>query len=393
MKNKSFISVLCAVHAFCILLLCGILPASAEAEQSPEILKYTVSGGEVELVNVNPDTEGDYVIPEFLSDYPVTSIGFWAFENCKKITSVSIPGSVKSIESGAFYGCSSLENVSFAQNSSLSEIYPMAFAGCVSLKSITIPENVEVIADRTFSGCSNLRDVDFSDNIIRIERGAFSGTGLEEDESNRIDGVLYHNNCLIEVNSEFSGNLSVKPGTRLIAEDAFWYCSKITSVNLPESLTADLCDCLSCQDCTSLKTITVDENNPEYCSEDGVLFSKDKTELITYPLGRTDLTYTVSDGVNRLSSYSFYCCESLMILNIPETVQEIHTDFIGCDNLKIINFDGSLEQWKDANSYSNPNINRFVSVFCRESSVIENIKYNFTNFIIFITRTLFRRYY
>ena len=52
---------------------------------------------------------GEVVIPESVeyngNTYPVTSIGYEAFYNCSRLTSVTIPNSVTSIESSAFYGC------------------------------------------------------------------------------------------------------------------------------------------------------------------------------------------------------------------------------------------------------------------------------------------------
>ena len=103
---------------------------------------YTVSNGEVSLglrrfssgQAVPTSTTGPISIPSSLGGFPVTRIGFFAFRECRGLTSVTIPNSVTEIES-------------------------MAFDSCTGLTSITIPDSVTNIGDNVFSGCSGLQSV------------------------------------------------------------------------------------------------------------------------------------------------------------------------------------------------------------------------------------------
>ena len=77
-------------------------------------------------------------------------------------------------------------------------------------------------------------------------------------------------------------------------------------------------------ECTSLINVTVDKNNKNYYSSpDGVLFNKDKTELISYPSGKQETSYIIPNGVISIGIYALSNCTSLTNVKIPETVTSI----------------------------------------------------------------------
>jgi hypothetical protein len=92
------------------------------------------------------DENGHAVIPE-----GTTEIIEMAFEDCKNLVSVEIPGSVRVINYGAFYGCTGLTSVIIPEG--VEEIYDCAFKGCTSLTSVTLQKSIKQVSFDAFDGC------------------------------------------------------------------------------------------------------------------------------------------------------------------------------------------------------------------------------------------------
>ena len=257
----------------------------------------------------------------------VTSIGNWVFRDCTSLTSVAIPTSVTSIGDGVFYCCESLTSIEVSNNNenysstdgvlfnknkselitypagktdseyaipnSVTSIGSYAFFDCESLTSVTIPNSVTNIGVYAFYGCKSLTSVTIPDSVISIGDYAFS------------------------------------------------YCESLTSVTIPNSVTSICSDAFS--DCTSLKSIEVSDNNKNYSSVDGVLFNKDKTELIKYPSSKTDNTYEIPDSVTSIGAYAFQDCSRLTSVTIPNSVTSIgYGAFLGCSSLTSVTIPDSV---------------------------------------------------
>ena len=96
----------------------------------------------------------EVVVPESIS-----TIGDYQFEGYTSLTSITIHSGVTSIGSSAFWDCSNLESVTFADGSQLTSIGGDAFRNCSSLTSIEIPAGVTSIGSWAFSRCSNLETI------------------------------------------------------------------------------------------------------------------------------------------------------------------------------------------------------------------------------------------
>ena len=211
----------------------------------------------------------------------VTSIGSYAFYYCAGLTSITIPDSVTSIGYGAFYNTGYYNDELNWENDvlyignwlikarrSISGSYEIrketvgvgseAFYGCTGLTNVTIPAGVRSIDDSAFTDCEGLTSITIPDSVTSIGYSAFYNTGYYNDELNWEDGVLYIGNWLIAAKEDVSGSYEIKQGTVAIADVAFLFRSELTSVTIPDSVTSigNYAFCF----CTGLTTITIPES-------------------------------------------------------------------------------------------------------------------------------------
>ena len=134
-----------------------------------------------------------------------------------------------------------------------------------------------------------------------------------------------------------------KPVTS-IGDWAFYGCTKLTRVTIPDSVTGIGYAALS--KCSSLTSIDVGEANTEYLSEDGVLFDKNKTVLIHFPAGKSG-HYTIPDGVTSIGDHAFIQCARLTSVTIPDSVTSIGAlAFRDCYGLKSVRIPDSITKIK-----------------------------------------------
>ncbi len=252
--------------------------------------------------------KGAYTIPD-----SVTSIGKRAFSDCAGLTDVTIPDSVTSIGDGAFVDCIELKNVTIPD--SVTSIGEEVFFGCTGLTSVTIPDSVTDIGSSAFYGCTGLTSVIIPGSVTKIEAFLFSEcTGLT--------------------------SVTIPDSVTSIGYYAFKDCTGLTSVTIPDSVTSISDDTFS--GCTGLAVINVDKNNESYTSEDGVLFDKNKTNLIIYPVGKKG-AYTIPDSVTEIGSSAFDGCIGLTSVTIPDSVTSIgYGAFFGCTGLTDVTIPDSV---------------------------------------------------
>lgn len=256
----------------------------------------------------------------------VTSIGNYAFYNCTSLTSISIPDSVKSIEDKAFYNCISLANIELPN--SITSIGSWAFYKCTSLTSIEVPDSVTSIDASAFSNCTSLTSITIPDGVTSIEDYTFSNcTSLTS---------ITIPNSVTSIGSwafQYSGltSITVPEGVTSLKDHAFGD-SNLTSITIPSSVTSIGYNIFN--RCKSLISINVDENNANYCSVDDVMFNKDMTTLIRYPIKKSATSYTIPSSVTSIGSQAFSGCTGLTSITIPSSVTSIENyAFQSCTGL------------------------------------------------------------
>lgn len=198
----------------------------------------------------------------------VTSIGSSAFYACNSLTSITIPNSVTSIGSGAFSDCSGL--ISITIPNSVTNIGNDAFGNCSGLISITIPNSVTSIENGTFVGCSGLTSIMIPNSVTNIGNDAFG-------------------NC-----SSLT-SITIPNSVISIGSYAFYGCCGLTSITIPNSVTSIGNGTFG--GCSGLTSIFSKIENPFSINEN--VFPKEAYSATLYvPFGSKD-KYMATAGWNQ----------------------------------------------------------------------------------------------
>ena len=287
-------------------------------------------------------TEASYTIPN-----GVTTIGRLAFEYSSNLTGVTIPNSIKSIGGHAFINCSSLTNVTIPN--SVTSIGAYAFENCSNLKNAAIGNGVESIGEWAFFGCENLASIAIPDKVTQIKECTFyCCKGLTDVTiGNGVKSIGSH----AFASCSSLTNVTLSESVTSIEERAFFGCSILANVTIPGSVASIGEDAF--QNCRELARIDVEKDNAFYCSADGILFNKEKTTLINYPVKRAASAYTIPNGVVNIGVRTFSGCEKLTGITIPDSVTSIGEEaFSSCSNLTSVTIPNGVTSVGDSVFYN-----------------------------------------
>lgn len=269
----------------------------------------------------------------------IEQAGYPAFYACKNLTSVIIPDSVTSISHNAFSECTNLSSITIPDG--VTEVGWGIFKNCANLSSINIPACVTSIVPDELTGCLSLTELTVSPN-----------------------NSVYHSvgNCIIETASKMlvrGCDTSIIPtdGSVIsIADMAFLYAN-FTSINIPNSVTSLGHGVFS--NCDNLSNVIFEENCKLTTISRSTFSSCDNLIDITLP-----------DGITSILAYAFNF-SGLNNITIPSTVNNI--DFLAfgdCENLKTINFKGTVSQWNAITKHEDWKVHTpAIQVLCSDGEV------------------------
>jgi hypothetical protein len=353
------------------------------------ITKYTGAGGAViipSIIDGMPvvaikDSAFDHCSSLTSVSIPnsVTSIGSAAFGSCSGLTSVTIPNSVTSIGPAVFAECIALTSVTIGN--SINHISLAAFAGCTALTSITIPGSVTHISDGAFLNCSSLTSAYFLGNVPSLMGGdVFDGcasnfsicytagatgfttptwcpAGTNDCYPAAVCGVPTTTTTqpttttTINQSSDFiytvsggtvtitgyncsSGNTAVVIPAEIdsmpvvsIGDNAFNYCTSLTSVIIPDSVTS--IGSAAFGGCSGLTSVVIPNS---------------VTSIGSSAFGECSglTSVTIGNSVTSIGWMAFSDCYGLTSVTIPGSVTRIGFGaFYGCSSLASAYFSGN----------------------------------------------------
>ena len=321
-------------------------------------------------------------IPETYNGKTITRISAWAFKDCTGITSVSVPSGVTVIDTGAFYGCSSLNELTVAAGNkvyrsegnciisivtqelmigckgsvipekNVKSIANYAFYGCTGLENINIPQNITEIGVSSFEDCVSLTEITFPETLTEIKSSAFERcealesitfTSKEKSKSAVIGSSAFEG-CE-SLNSIVFNNAVEKIGIQ-----AFYDCTSLVEVTVPDAVKEIGESAFG--GCGSLEKITVPfvgKNNYEnYHNENyhnlGYIFKIRKNSDSSGSVPSSLKTVTVSNEKEKVTLFkdSFGNCSNINEIIIGEGVESIdYHAFYNCESLQKITISGT----------------------------------------------------
>lgn len=191
--------------------------------------------------------EGEVQIPSKVKFrdvvYRVASIGPKAFADCEGMTGVVIPSGIVEIKDFAFDGCTALNKIIFPSNTvTMGE---GVFFRCPAIENITLGGDWSVVDLRVFEWSDSLRNVRIPAKVknIRNLKSLDVLESIEVDVNNSnftsVDGVLYNKDMTILYGCprNRAGEVVVHEGVVSVLNGALYDCKKVTSVDLPSTLT------------------------------------------------------------------------------------------------------------------------------------------------------------
>ncbi|MBQ9117421.1 MAG: leucine-rich repeat protein [Clostridia bacterium] len=299
----------------------------------------------------------------------VAAIGAEAFKGLG-VFDITLPESLIVIERAAFEGCSRLRSINFPEG--LYCIEDGAFRGCKGLRALKLPESLAVIGAEAFYDCSGIEKPSLSDSVEIGEKAFFGTKGAEKmpaavkadpELQKRLLGKFNYEKCADGTYKitglklkDTTGTVEIPGNVSIIGDKAFSGCSNIISVIIPDSVkyigahafnpcvsivelnipasVISIGDYAFCH-CVRLANINVDKDNPVYTSVDGVLYSKDRKNLIACPGGRSGV-FNVPHGVESIVTGAFAGCQ-LSNVEIHSGVRSVGSfAFSTCKEMKEI---------------------------------------------------------
>ena len=359
----------------------GLAVASIQGSESQSIFQNDDYMNILEeiIVSEGITTIGDYAfencksLTNIIMPNGVTALGDSTFKNCDSLTSITIPNSITVITYDAFNSCDKLTNVVIPNGVALIEAY--AFANCTILPKIIIPGSVTIIENYAFEGCEALSNLTLTnglitlgarafqncyslvnvlipDSVTSIERGVFNNCNslqnITVNSSNStfcsIDGVVYTENkreLVSYPSAKVTSTLSLPAGVNEIRSIAFNGSFKLVNLTISDEI--EFITESATDGCYYIQNYNVNANNPWLSSVNGVLFNKNQSELLIYPSGNLASSYTVPSSVGYISNYSFDACQKLTSVTVPSSVTFIDGGaFESCKVLTSITLPSSI---------------------------------------------------
>ena len=297
---------------------------------------YTLDGTSMTAeiaVQSNSTAVGDIMIGDSVSyegaNYAVTSMADDAFAYCNQLTSIVLPQTLRNLGKNAFLSCTRLTSC-IIPDSTITEIPFEAFlkAGLIEFR---VPEGVTYIEQRSFEQMPNLQRVYLANSVQSVSSWAFYILDALQDP-------IYNDSLFVLMPDNYQGAYTIPSSIKVICNSAFYGCTKVTSLTIPEgverieslSLFFSLNSMVKTLHIPStvnyigpnaicsgrLETVTVAADNQHYTTWNGLVCTKDMKTLVYCP-DRKYVNTTLPESIEHIAPFAFYVASNLYKLEMP----------------------------------------------------------------------------
>lgn len=305
------------------------------------------------LLNIN---EVNLIIPSTIDGYTVTAIGEKAFQNRIYLSSITLPSTIKTINSQAFRGARMLATVNvdstnpyFTSKDGVlysKDMKKLVLCPAKNTTKFSVPGSVEIIGDYSFYGHKDggVNEIIFNEGLVEIGvRAFYENTSLKtlrfpstlrkigDGAFNCVSSVgniqsVHFNDGLEEIGDSafvgayFKEAFSLPSSVRKIGSYAFANCTAITKFTFPASL--EEFNATAFAGATGILEIAIENGNQNFVINDNILYTKDMKKVVMCPSGRRD-PVSVPEGVEVIADYAFYMVDGCQEYSFPSTLKTI----------------------------------------------------------------------
>ena len=255
----------------------------------------------------------------------VEEIGYGVFMVFNKLTSITLPSTLRYLGVNSFQHCDALESVTIPEG--LTRIEKGTFCPCDKLKTVNLPNTITSIGEGAFMNCPLLENINIPTALESIETNAFNNcdaiTSIELPGSFRTVGVSAFFDC------DNLESVVLNEGATTICNNAFERCHKLSSVTLPSTITT--IGNAAFRDC-ALTSIVLPEGLKAIGND--AFHSNVNLKTANYPAGIETAgcgifancgftSFTIPEGITSVPEYFLASCNKLKEVKLPQSLLEI----------------------------------------------------------------------
>lgn len=343
------------------------------------IREMSVSGSlaNLNIQNTSIVRGGDVYYSNYGNDYNTENdiLGNYMFAGCKSLINIKLPSTAKTLQGNCFNDCNNLREIVLPE--SCESVKDFAFDSCDNLESIKINKGLSSFGTMNGHRCPNLQaiyvDID-NPHYKSVDGVLFSHDGnkllkfpmgkhIEEysipESTQEIGDYAFYYACAKKItipnsvttiggssfeNCDYIENVIIPNSVKTIGPSAYNSCKNLTSVRCSSNIEEipghafGFCvnlheftigakvrkiDEYAFSNCNSLQRIIVDEANETFCSLNGVIYTKDMTNLVLCPAALFTDEFRIPESVTTIVSKAFANCTNIKSFYIPQSVTTI----------------------------------------------------------------------